>query len=72
MCVSVCVCVSCLTVVEGDSKVPFSVVTTKSCRGERYSFPWIAHLTLDPCLIMLSVNQGSIKYHFRNLWCDST
>ena len=30
------------TVVEGDQKAPFSIATTPSCRGERYSFPWIA------------------------------
>ena len=27
-------------------------------------FPWIVPLTIDPYLIMLSVKQGSIKYHF--------
>ena len=32
------------TLVEGDPKVPFSIVTTPRCRGGRYSFPWIAPL----------------------------
>ena len=32
-------------------------------RGGRYFFPWIASFTLDLYLIMLSVKQGTIKYH---------
>ena len=32
------------TVVEGDPKPPFSIATTPRCRGECYSFPWIASL----------------------------
>ena len=32
------------TVVEGDPKAPFSIATTPSCEGGRYSFPWIAPL----------------------------
>ena len=38
------------------------------CRRGHYSFPWIAPFTLDPYLLMLSVKQGSIKYHFLSLW----
>ena len=34
------------------------------CRKGRYSFPWIAPFTLDLYLIMLSLKQGGIKYHF--------
>ena len=45
---------------------------TPRSRGERYYFPWIAPLTLDPYFIMLSVKQGSIKYYFLSLWYDST
>ena len=52
------------TVVEGDHKAPFSIATTLRCRGKRYSFPWIAHSTLNMYLILLSVKQGCIKYHF--------
>ena len=33
-----------MTVVEGDSKAPFSIATTPRCRGGLYSFPWIAQL----------------------------
>ena len=60
------------TVVEGDPKAPFSIATTPRCRGGCYSFPWIAPLYLVPYFIMLSVKQGSIKYPFLSLWCDST
>ena len=34
-------------------------------------FPGLLHFTLDPYLIMLSVKQGGIKYHFFSLWYDS-
>ena len=30
--------------------------------GGHYSFPWIAPLTLDTYLLLLSVKQGGIKY----------
>ena len=60
------------TVVEGEPKDPFSIDTTMKCRKGRHSFPWIAPLYLDPYLIMLNVNQSSIKYHFLSLWYDST
>ena len=59
-------------VVEGDPKVSFSIATTPWCRGGRYYFPGLVHFTLDPYVIMLSVKQGSIKYHFLSLWYDST
>ena len=32
------------TVFEGDQKASFTKGTTPMCRGERYSFPWIAPL----------------------------
>ena len=35
-------------------------------------FSGLFHFTLDPYPIMLSVKQGSIKYHFLSLWYDST
>ena len=35
-------------------------------------FPGLLHFTLDPYLIMPSVKQGGIKYHFLSLWYDST
>ena len=35
-------------------------------------FPGLLHFTLVPYLIMLSVKQGGIKYHFLSLWYDST
>ena len=56
--------VSCLIIVEGNLKALFSIATTLRCKGRCYSIPWIAPLTLDPYLIMLSVKQGGIKNHF--------
>ena len=35
-------------------------------------FPGLLHFILDTHLIMLSVKQGGIKYHFFCLWYDST
>ena len=35
-------------------------------------FPGLLHFTLDSYLIMLSVKQGSIKYHFFSLCYDLT
>ena len=61
-----------VTIVEGNPKAPFSIATTPRCRGGRYSFPGLLYFTLDPYLIMLSVKQGGIKYHFLSLWYDST
>ena len=60
------------TIVEGNPKAPVSIATTPRCRGGRYSFPGLLYFTLDPYLIMLSVKQGGIKYHFLSLWYDST
>ena len=57
-------------IVEGDPKAPFSIATTQRRRFN--SFPWIASITLDPYLIMLSVKQEGIKNHFLNPWYDST
>ena len=58
------ICMSYPNVVEGSWKAPVLIATTAKCYGERYSFSWTAPLTLDPYLIMLSVKQGGIKYHF--------
>ena len=35
-------------------------------------FSGLLHFTLDTYLIVLSVKQGGIKYHFFSLWFDST
>ena len=59
-------------VVKGDPMAPFSIATTPRCREGRYFFPWTAPLYLDPHLIVLSVKQGDIEYHFLSLWYDST
>ena len=57
----ICVCVKSKV---GDQKAPFSVATTPKCWGGRYSFSGLLPFTLDTYLILLSVKQGGIKYHF--------
>ena len=59
------------TLVKGDPKAHFSIATTTRCRGCASPFLGLLYLTLDPYLIMLSVKQSSIKYHFLSLWYDS-
>ena len=53
-----------LIVVGGDQTVPFSIVTLLKSRGEHNFFTSNYTLALDRYLIMLSVKQGGIKYHF--------
>ena len=60
------------TLVKGDSKAPFSIATTRRCKGGSNSFPGLFHFTLDAYLIMQSAKQGGIKYHFLSLWYDLT
>ena len=60
------------TIVEGDQKAPFSIATIPRWRGGSYSFTGLLYFTLNPYLIMLSIKQGGIKYHFLGLWHDST
>ena len=45
---------------------------TRDCLFNSYSFPWIAPLPLALKLIMLSVKQEDIKYHFLSLSYEST
>ena len=71
MYICVCACMYVLvrvcklaTVVDGNQKAPFSIATTPRCTGGRDSFPWTAPLYPRTYLILLSVKQGGIKYHF--------
>ena len=60
------------TVVEADTKAPFSKASTPKCWGRRNSFFWVALFTFGLLLIMLDFKQGGIKHHFLSLWYDST
>ena len=42
------------TLVEGDTKAPFSLATTPTSRESAATFLALVHFTLDPTLIMLS------------------
>ena len=56
-----------VTLVEVDSKLLHRGI--EECAT---LFLGLLHFTLDPHLIVLSAKQGDIKYHFLNLWFDST
>ena len=58
------------TLVKGDPKAPFLIATTPRCREDATPFLGLLHFTLDSYLIMLSVKQGGIKYHFLSLWYE--
>ena len=64
ICIYIYINLSWPTVAKSDPKTPFSITTTPRCKGGHYLFSWIVPLTPDPYLIMLSVKQGGIKYHF--------
>ena len=75
VCVCVCVCVfvfvcgsvvwniskkvNLATLLEVNTKAPFSIVTTPRCRGGCYSFCGLLNFTLDPYLIILSVKKAA-------------
>ena len=53
------------TIVECDPKALFSIANTFRCGGGGATpFPGFIHFTLDHFLIMLSVKQCGVKYHF--------
>ena len=52
------------TVVKGNPKALFSIATRPRCREGYYGFPGLLHFILVTYLILLSVKQGGIKYHF--------
>ena len=53
-----------------DPKAPFSILHQGVGKGAT-PIPGVLYFTVDTYLIMLSVKQGSIKYHFLSLWYDS-
>ena len=61
-----------MTLVEDDPKAPFSIATTVDVREGTTPFSGFLHFTLDPYLILQSVKQGGIKYHFFEslVWLD--
>ena len=53
-----------VTDIEDNINLPFLIAATQRCKEGSTRFPELIHFTLDPYLIMLSVKQGGIKYHF--------
>ena len=64
MCVYMCKLADCS---QGWSDGSFAVTIHQGVGECATPFSWIATLILDFYLIMLSVMQGSIKYHFLSL-----
>ena len=54
-----------VTIVKGDQKAPFSIATTPRWGEGATPFSGFLNFTLDTYLILLSVKQGGIKYHFK-------
>ena len=52
--------------------LPFRYLLHKGVGEGAIPFPWLLHFTLDPYLILRSVKQGAIKYHFLSFLYDST
>ena len=53
-----------VTIVVGDPKAPFSTATHRGVTDGTTPFSGLLHFTLVPYLMMLSVKQDGIKYHF--------
>ena len=73
----VCVCFFCLYVSWWQYsrvtwRLPFQWVQHRGVGESATPFPGLLHFTLDMHLILLSVKQGCIKYHFKSLWYDTT
>ena len=60
------------TRIEGDPKAPPSIATTLRYRRGCYSFPRISPLYPWSLPYNAEGYAGGIKYHFLNLWYDST
>ena len=52
--------------------LPFQSLLHRGVGEGATPFPGLLHFTLDTYLILLSVKQGGIKYHFKSLWYDAT
>ena len=65
-----CILIKLVTVVKGDLKAAFSIGTTRSVGESATPFPGSFHFTTDTYLI-ISVKQGSIKYHFLSFKYDT-
>ena len=52
------------TVVESDRMLPFQQLLHQGVEEGATPFPGLLHFTLDTYLILPSVKQGGIKYHF--------
>ena len=58
--------------IHGNERLPFQKLLYQGVGEGATPSPGLLHFTLDLYLIMLSVKQGGIKYHFLSVWYDST
>ena len=59
-------------VVKGNQKAPFSIATTPRCRGEHYSFPWIApfYPWYVPCIAKWLARRYQVPFLKSLVWPD--
>ena len=55
-----------------DRIIPFQLLPLQGVGEGSTPFPGLLHFTLDPNVIMLSVKQSGIKYHFLSFFYGST
>ena len=60
-----------VNVVQATQRLPFQLLQHRGVEEGATPFPGLLYFTIDPYLIMLSDNQGVIKYHFLSLFCGS-
>ena len=53
-------------------RLPFQKLLHRGVEEGATPLAGLLYFTLDPYLILLSVKQGDIKYHFMSLWYEST
>ena len=60
------------TVVEGDPKAPFSIATTPTCRGGRYSILWFAplHPWSSPYNVECLARRYQVPFFESLVWLD--
>ena len=60
------------TIVKSDQKAPFSIATAPRCRGEHYSFPWIAPLYswYVPYIAKYQARRYQVPFFKSLVWLD--
>ena len=56
----------------GTRRLPFRHLLHQSGGEVSPPFPWLLYFTLALYILILSIKQRSVNYHFLSLWYDST